>query len=317
MQRPDFIIIGAAKSGTTTLYQYLCQHPQIYMSTPKEPEFFARDEIYARGLDWYNSLFKEATVNQVCGEASTLYSLSPYFPNSAERIARSLPHVKLIYIMRHPVERAYSFYAQLIKNAQNTGGESKVSKSFEACLEEPKMPDGSLPFHTDPVNAHLPQCPGIYLDGSRYLFQINRYLRWFSRESFLFILMEDLLASPVTILRQVCDFLDVDSHYDFLKQGYVAANTASSHNQWFLRSQITAPLKAIPGLTAIASVVPQNWRDNVYQVLRKLPPSQQIAHQYLPRPMTAATRQYLLEVFREPNRELASFLHRDLSHWNR
>ncbi|NER32103.1 MAG: sulfotransferase domain-containing protein, partial [Symploca sp. SIO1C4] len=77
MRLPDFLIIGAAKSGTTTLYKYLCRHPQICMSNPKEPDFFAIDHIYDQGIDWYSSLFSEARLKQVCGEASTTYTRLP------------------------------------------------------------------------------------------------------------------------------------------------------------------------------------------------------------------------------------------------
>lgn len=316
MRLPDFIIIGAAKSGTTTLYQYLCQHPQIYMSTPKEPEYFARDDIYVRGLPWYSNLFQDTSPHQVCGEASTLYTLSPYFPETAKRMASVIPSVKLIYIMRHPVDRAYSFYAQLLKSAQNTTGERKVLKTFEESLMASASPSTFPLYHPDPVNAHLPQCPGIYLDGSRYLFQIEQYLQFFPREAFLFLLLEDLTHSPQATLTQVCNFLGVDTTFDFPDTDPIVANTARSHNEWYLRSRVTAPLRAIPMLDFLASNLPQRWRDNVYEILKKFPYFHEVKAEYLPPRMQEQTRRNLIEVFRVPNQQLSQFLERDLSHWS-
>ena len=114
MKLPDFIIIGAAKAGTTSLYALLDRHPDIFMPAHKEPEFFARDDHYAKGIDSYATLFEGATPHQQVGEASTLYSLAPFFGHTAGRIKAHLPQVKLIYVMREPVARAYSFYVQLI-----------------------------------------------------------------------------------------------------------------------------------------------------------------------------------------------------------
>ena len=142
MSKPDFIIIGAAKSGTTTLYQYLCRHPQIYMSTPKEPDFFSLDMNYHKGIEWYESLFDGAKPEQICGEASTTYSRWHQHPKAAERISQYLPKVKLIYIMRHPVDRAYSFYAYRFKRSQHNRqflearNELMMARTFEEAIAE-------------------------------------------------------------------------------------------------------------------------------------------------------------------------------------
>ena len=79
LRLPDFFIIGSAKSGTTTLYRYLCRHPNIFMSTPKEMSFFSKDKEYERGVEWYASLFADASENQLCGEASTTYTRWPLY----------------------------------------------------------------------------------------------------------------------------------------------------------------------------------------------------------------------------------------------
>lgn len=107
---PDFIIIGAMKAGTSTLYDQLARQPGIFMSTPKEPAFFADDAVFARGSDWYRSLFAPAPSEALRGEASTHYTKLPTFPKTVERMRMLDPAPRLIYIIRNPVDRAVSHY---------------------------------------------------------------------------------------------------------------------------------------------------------------------------------------------------------------
>jgi hypothetical protein len=295
MRLPDFLIIGAAKAGTTTLYEYLCRYPNIYMSTPKEIEFFAsrNDENYAKGIDWYASFFSEAKTDQICGEASARYTTWPGFPYSAERIGKLLPKVKLIYIMREPVARSYSHYMQNIKYDQNILHKLEVPETFEENIKH-----------------------SYYLDASNYMLQIEQYLQFFSKESFLFLLMDDLIKNPAETLSQICQFLGVDSGIDLVQENLVTANVSQKHNYWFLRSRMTEPLKKIPGLASLASLFPQKVRDSAYELLKKFPYKESMEKKYIPQPMLPETRQMLLEKFREPNQKLAEFLNRDLSHWN-
>lgn len=294
MRLPDFLIIGAAKSATQTLYDYLRRHPQVFVSTPKEIEYFSRDENYALGLEWYASHFDAARPDQSCGEASTTYSDYPRFPEAASRIFKTIPACKLIYLMRHPVERAYSFYRQRIRNAQLMGHQLEVTRTFEQSLHD----DVSI------------------LSASLYMLQIEQYLACFPRESLLFLLMEDLIQYPSQTLTKICQFLGVDPGIDLLQGSVVAVNQASEYDAWFLRSRVTAPLRAVPGLAGAAALLPQSARDRVYNVLKHLPYVETVKEKYLPSPLTAETRQELLGYFLEPNRQLAGFLKRDLSHWS-
>ncbi|NET07282.1 MAG: sulfotransferase domain-containing protein [Symploca sp. SIO2B6] len=291
MRLPDFLIIGAAKSGTTTLYKYLCRHPQICMSNPKEPDFFAIDHIYDQGIDWYSSLFSEAGLKQVCGEASTTYTRLPKFPKAAERIAQVLPKVKMIYIIRHPVDRAYSHHVHEIKCH-----EQKPKTTFEEGIKE---------------RSYL-------VDSGNYMKHIEQYLQFFPRESLLIMLMEDLIHKPADTMEKICSFIGVDDKIDLVQNSPIAANQAHQDAQWFLRSKITSPLRAIPGVVFIANLLPQGLRDLAYQVLKALPyyRKQGEKQSYLPPPMLPETRQMLLEKFSEPNLRLAEFLNRNLSHWN-
>ncbi len=105
---PDFIVIGAMKSATTTLHEQLARQPGLFMSTPKEPNFFSDDAPYSRGMPWYRSLFQNAAEADIRGESSTHYTKLPTYPRVLERMTRHLPVIKLIYVMRHPVDRLLS-----------------------------------------------------------------------------------------------------------------------------------------------------------------------------------------------------------------
>ena len=107
---PNFIVIGAPKCGTTTLCHLLAQHPQVFMCTPKEPAFFSREEIYQRGLAWYESLFEPGRDKKLRGEGTTGYTASLSDVVASSRIAQHLPDARLIYCVRHPIRRIESIW---------------------------------------------------------------------------------------------------------------------------------------------------------------------------------------------------------------
>ena len=102
---PSFVIIGAMKCATTTLAEQLGAQPGVFISDPKEPNFFSDDAVFRRGMNWYASLFDSAESGAMLGEASTHYTKLPTHPKACERMLAALPDAKLIYVMRHPVDR--------------------------------------------------------------------------------------------------------------------------------------------------------------------------------------------------------------------
>lgn len=290
---PDFIIIGAAKSGTTTLYEYLCRHPQIYMCTPKEPDFFSIDANYAKGIDWYYSLFNDAKPTQICGEASTTYSRWHQHPLAVERIHKALPKVKLIYIMRHPVDRAYSFYIHRFKASLHKP-QYAVSNTFEETIKQQSE----------------------FIESSYYLEQIEKYLQFFSQESFLFLLMEDLIERPAATLKKILSFINVEPQINLIEQKKIVANKAGDYPEWFIKKQLLNPLKKVPGVNLVSSMLPEQVKSSVYQTIKKAKYKEWKNSQFVPPPMLPETRAMLIDRFREPNLKLAKFLNRDLSHWN-
>jgi len=178
----DFLIIGAMKSGTTTLHDYLSTHPGVCLASPKEPQYFSRDNVFAKGELWYSTLFSAAKIGQLWGESSTCYSRSPKYKDAAKRIYDYSPKAKIIYIMRHPVDRAYSHYGHLVLN------DGKQFNSFEDAIEQEEE----------------------IISASKYMFQIQQYMNFYSKEQLLLIDFDEFVNSPQKILMQVQIFLGLD-----------------------------------------------------------------------------------------------------------
>ena len=231
MRLPSFFVIGAAKAGTTSLHALLDRHPGLFMPKIKEPEFFARDDLYDQGLPSYAEKFAAACSDQTIGEASTIYTLAPLFPKTAMRIKTHVPDAKLIYVMRQPVDRAYSFYIQIVKNYQNATRDYAVHRSFEDfILPERHAQAAPRDQAISTQNEHLPDVPELCLAGSDYVTQVQAYLDYFPRESMLFLKFEDFVADRPDIVRKVTDFLDVDPLSDaiFEEAAIASKGTATS-----------------------------------------------------------------------------------------
>ncbi|HEX5017083.1 MAG TPA: sulfotransferase domain-containing protein [Actinomycetes bacterium] len=113
LRLPDFLIIGAMKAGTTTLYNYLREHPDVFMPLLKEPEFFVAEKSWRRGLGWYSSLFAAAGDAALTGEASTSYTKFTEYRGVPARIKSVIPNVRMIYVVRHPLRRIESMYEHM------------------------------------------------------------------------------------------------------------------------------------------------------------------------------------------------------------
>ncbi len=311
---PDFFIIGAAKSGTTSLYGILDQHPQIFMPKVKEPEFFARDELYARGIESYAQAFAAARPDQLVGEASTIYTLSPFFPEAAARIRRHAPEAKLVYIMREPVSRAYSFYVQIIKNYQNVTHDYAVHRSFEEFIE-PGARAGAAPRERvfSPANAHLPDAPDLCLAGSDYPMQIKAYLEQFDPARILFLKFDDFVADRVATMARITDFLGVDRVPDavFATQG-ATRNVAADHFAEVGGLQAVDRLKTAAGpLWALRTLLPRGLRDRA----RKAASGMGGAASHEPPPMRPETKHRLRARFAADRPRLAELTGLSFDDW--
>jgi hypothetical protein len=176
---PDFIGIGAQRSGTSWMYACLYEHPQICMPR-KEANFFSRDRNWTRGFNWYEGIFSECAPSEIAGEYSTSYLTSVEAPG---RIRDRYPSARLIVSLRHPVDRAYSSYLNDI-----VAGVVPAATDFG-----------------DALQAH-PE----YVEGGRYARHLGRYLELFPREQLLVSFFDDARSDPLATMRQVYEFLGAD-----------------------------------------------------------------------------------------------------------
>jgi hypothetical protein len=181
---PNLIVIGAMKCGTTSLHRYLGAHPAVFMSEPKEVNFFLAEGTWDRGVDWYSSLFPAD--RPVRGECSPSYAHHPYFEGVPERMRSVVPDAKLVYLIRDPVERIVSHWIHDV-------AEGRESRDLATCLDDL---DGSG-----------------YVAASRYFAQLQRYLGWYPLERILVIRLEDLEGVRERTLAQVFRFVGVDDSF--------------------------------------------------------------------------------------------------------
>ena len=197
---PDFLGIGTQKGGTTYLHGLLQRHPQVYLAHPKELHFFSLHQ--RRGLEWYGHHFDAAKADQRCGEVTPYYL---FHPLAAERIASTLPKVKLIVLLRDPVERALSQYF----HSKRLGLEQLELE--EALAAEPeRLADAEVVLMRG--DAHTSHQQHSYLSRSRYEQQLLRFEKLFPSDQLLVLRSEHLFRQPQEIWEQVLAFLELDLH---------------------------------------------------------------------------------------------------------
>lgn len=201
-KRPDFLIVGAAKAGTTSLYFHLLEHPQIWAASRKEVHFF--DVNYARGGRWYQSHFplRSRMKSGLTGEASPYYL---FHPHAAERIAASPDSPKIIVLLRDPVRRAYSHFQHHVRcNWEQLSFADAIVREAEVLpLELEKMRADSA-YHS--VFHRLRS----YVSRGCYAEQLQAYFVHLPRERILILRSEDFFADPQAIYSQVLRFLGID-----------------------------------------------------------------------------------------------------------
>lgn len=299
MALPNFFIVGAAKSGTTSLYRYLSMHPQVYMSTNKEPRFFSLPEGQPpdfRGpgdieishrcsitdLAEYEALFDNADDAIAVGESSVTYLWSQ---DAAERIHKKVPHARIIIVLRNPVERAWSGY--LHKMRENV---EPCTSFAEALAEEVagKRCDWAPLWH--------------YRDMGFYHDQLTRYLDLFGPEQVKVFLFEDLKADPHSMVRSIFKFLGVDPGFE--------PNLKTREN-----------VTGVPKSRVLQNLL--NSRGSLKTVLRCLLPKRlahglatKVRNRNLGKPdRPTETFEELRKTYREDILQLQELIDRDLSSW--
>lgn len=186
---PNLIIIGAQKCGTSALHHYLGLHPDISMSSEKELDFFIESRNWAKGRAWYESMFTGEA--KVLGEASPNYTNYPRLKGVPERMHALVPDAKLIYMVRHPLERIVSQY---MHNRWSGVENRPLSQALR----------GSKRISIDQTR---------YIRRSKYYMQVEQYLEYFPRANILVVTQEDLFDRRQQTLQAVFGFLGVDETF--------------------------------------------------------------------------------------------------------
>lgn len=295
MTRPNFIIIGAAKAGTTSICHYLNQHPQVYISPVKEPRFFA-PEFYttqANGLlrdgartsvmslAEYEQLFAGVNHEVAIGEASTEYL---YFPETPKRIVELIPDTKIIAILRNPVERAFSAFCYQVRDECE-------NLTFAAALEQEskRIKEGWRP-------GWLYQASGFYYR------QLKRYFAIFEPQQIKIYLYDQLKVNSLKVTQDMFRFLGVDDSFvpHLTKQNISQMPKNKWLNSLIRRQNLlkSTTQKIIPATVqkAIAAKIKQyNLADKPV--------------------MTQQTKERLIKLYRNDINNLEQLIQRDLSHW--
>ena len=290
---PDFCIIGAAKAGTTSLDNYLDQHPDIFMCPLKEPHYFSTEAIFDKGAQWYRGLYADAAADQKCGEASTSYTRYPSTADTPRQLYEANPEMRLIYILREPVKRIESECLQAMKFARYVAGDNDMPGNVDAILDY--LSGDGRDLATFPI------------ESSDYVMQIDQYLSVFPRNQLLVILMDDLIGNPRETFAQLFHHIGVDPAFqpDQTKR----LNRTDDFVEGLRNEQTISQLGGFPGVTALKALLPQTIRNLIRSWIAKPAPAENFE-------LSKARKAALKAHFKDRNRRLAAFLGRDLSPWD-
>ena len=235
---PNYLVIGAQKSATSSVCDLLGQHPDVFMTDPKEPFFFSHDEIYAKGLAWYESLFENAAGAIAAGEGSTTYTQHGLYPRAAERIAEHVPDAKLVFVARDPLERIRSHWMHL----RSKGGR-ETRPLAEAVRHNP-----------------------AYIDHSLYHAQLARYTDRTGPERAHVMFFEDFKRDAEGEMRRCFEFLGADpAKWSPTDAGEARHRSDTGRaDTAFMR-----PLRKIPGFERLRDFAPSGARESLRRILKK------------------------------------------------
>ena len=284
---PNLFIIGAMKSGTSSLHHYLNAHPSVFLCEPKEPCYF----VHPNQLDWpdikklklweseerYLKLFKSAGDAKVVGEASTLYTKTPRITGVPEKIARFNPDARFIYIMRDPIQRTISHYWHEMRRG------NEYRDMLTAIRENT-----------------------LYVDVSNYPSQLAPYFQHFCRDQVLTLTFEEMVANPVKVICTVFEWLGVDPSFEpaNTKEKIHVTPRAFYQKNKFYRLRYTWPWNAI------ASVLPQKIRSAGLQLAVK-----KIDRESVSSSLEEEVIKWLQPIQQEQTRQLSQMLGRDFPQW--
>ncbi len=306
--KPNFFIVGAPKCGTTSLYHYLRQHPDVFLPHSeteywryKEPNHFCQDLIAWPGLciettDKYLSLFESASGEKRVGEAS---ALNLYSKEAAQNIARFAPDAKIIIMLRHPVDMMQSWHHDCMRWGHEIVGDFERA----VLLDDERRQGQSLP-----KGSGYPSCL-VYRDIAAFGAQVQRYYDAFGKDQVGVWLLEDMASAPAETFRQVATFLDVDPEFKPAfdvhnkKKGITQADMVNHRMKRMLRQYVGWARHIKPYIPSIIRErIEKGFNSNTKLVKLNAPDPAFLAS--------------LTESMAEDITKLSLLINRDLSHWD-
>jgi hypothetical protein len=278
---PNFLVIGAMKAGTSSLYEQLRRHPQVFLPKLKEPHFFSVKERWHLGIDWYEHLFDQAGGAVALGEASVTYTLYPNFRDVPLRISEVLPDVRLIYLVRHPIDRMIShLWMDMREGGLHIQKGGEVESVDQALLTKPR-----------------------FVNVSRYGMQIEQYLERFPRDHLLVIKTEDLKYHRESTLDRVFRFIRVNP----AQMPVYAVRSEWNRGDEPKKKPLERSLRRMPGYRLLAKTSPEPLRQRKRRAMtEKLPPRPVISSE---------TRQELEDRVRDDVRRLYKYMGPNFDGW--
>lgn len=235
MNKPNFFLIGAMKCGTTTLRHGLSSHPSVFWPHP-EVRFFCSNAEYRKGIDHYLKNFRSAEGCKAIGGGGGYYSFWSFCPETAQRIQKNYPDAKILYMVRHPIERLVSHWSWEISRGLPLGDFAEAVKNHKPLMEI-----------------------------SQYWFQINVYRKYFPDEQIKVVFLEDLKTDPTEFYQSCFKFLEVDPTF-------IVPDAEEKYNATDSRltdKQITMKIRKILPINNIIKFVPNQLRSPFKAILKK------------------------------------------------
>lgn len=294
MMLPNFLCIGAPKSGTTSLYDVLKQHKDVFLPSFKEPHFFDSDESWNKGVAWYQSSYYAKASHQCVGDFTPTYLSNNLAPGRIQEVLGN--QVKFVVILRNPIDRAYSHYL-------HTQRDQHEKLSFSEALEEEEQRLHNFRKKND----HIGMIRFAYQEQGMYAKQLARYFRLFDREQFYITTFDDFVSKQEQVIKEICAFLGLQEQEGM--QYVLQSNKSSEARSVALKNVIKKPsmIKKIAKWLVPSFAIRQKLRNYIQALNNKSIDK---------KPLSEIDRKNCYQrYFRQEVQSLEDLLSINLTHW--
>ncbi|MGB2923996.1 MAG: sulfotransferase [Limnothrix sp.] len=275
----NYMIIGSAKSATTSICRFLGTHPDIFMVKCKEPFFFSRQECHSKGIDWYESLYKGANGKKYRGEGSNDYTMKEVFPEALDRIYDYNPHLKLVYMVRHPISRIESFWLEIRSHDRED-----VHYDFNRAIKERR---------------------DWFVDSCRYYSQILPFIERFGEANVYIGFFEDYVHDKYVELDKIVNFIGASPH----SWDPTVKETKNSSESKRITRDVLSIARKVQWLRKSAQIIPFGLKAKITKQFLLKPVKK--------RPKwNETTRKWVEAEIREDCNKLLSYCGKPNSYWN-